>query len=119
MMENIISKELLSEVLGSKVTRIEYKKDNYTIGVNCIRIHYATSIYFQDINIYELAHKCKEWAYEKKHYLIESRFSLGCSGVSQVAKNGLSEYEEIFHENSEAEAIFKACQLILDNKVKK
>ena len=70
----------------------------------------------QNINIYEFAFKCKEWAYNDK----------SLCGYSIELKSYKSEFgywlcelisEDItFSGDTEPEAIFAACQWILDNR---
>ena len=124
MSKEIISKELLREVLGRKtITDIAgdgWGKDD------------EIAYWFQDrvfcINIYELAHKCKEWAYAKG-YSISSAYGFGDDEMSfsyaSLDKIGVGldtgsiENIDVFHSmatRDEPEAIFKACQWILDNK---
>ena len=68
------------------------------------------------INVHELAHKCKEWAALKDYEI----YSLdGFAGMNpQGGDGGSSYFLDEFHGESEVEAIFKACQWILDNKEK-
>ena len=47
-------KSILSTVLSRKIVDIQTTKNNYTILENNYRIHYESSIYFQDINKFEL-----------------------------------------------------------------
>lgn len=134
VMEKIISNELLSEVLGVDVidTKAIRKVLEYYIDVGGI-----TDI--RSINIYELAHKCKEWAKKIKFIYMNkgkplSETSAGLEirvsvkqlyndwyGVDIVTLD--SRFRTIstlnhktFH--TEHEAIFKACQWILENKEK-
>jgi len=129
-----ISPELLSEVLGKKVYRTKMYGSNY------IDVHYDQERYmpvFDRINIYEIAHKCKEWAFNKNKFL--------SSGISKYAptdkKNRMKAYycrvgykvyachtgtvqinngcEYTSLGNSEPEAIFKACEWILKQKENK
>jgi len=90
---------LLSEVLG--VTCNDNTEYN-----NTILFHTKNKT---GINIYELAHKCKEWA--KNHgYLLYSVPDL-C-----IVKTFNLEYCVDFGLDTEIESIFRACQWILDNK---
>lgn len=59
----MISKELLSEVLNLNITYIEHCNNS---------IIYKISVYAreEEVNIYELAHKCKEWALNKGYQII-------------------------------------------------
>jgi len=124
----MISKELLSEVLGLKIKQLDYYSDTKnTIVFTDTYKNYG----WQLENIYELAHKCKEWA---KYYgfKIHSGYSHEAIGQSYAtpmkekweAGNLIMAYcpddcpVEDFVLQTEQEAIFKACQWILDNKEK-
>jgi len=109
----MISKELLSEVLGEEVFEFEIAEDDRTM------LWFSTTKdpdIFQAINIHELATKCKEWAFEN-NFVIKSfceddgEHDGGFCGVAEIGKIRFEQYRE-------HEAIFKACQWILDNKVK-
>lgn len=78
------------------------------------------------VNIYELAHKCKEWANSYNAVIIS-----WCRGCPIEHKDELFHSEvyfahnydenidstfELFSAESELEAVFKACQWILDSK---
>ena len=114
-MNKIISKELLSEVLGFKI-------DNCWVdGSNVEWIKDGMSY----INIYELAHKCKEWAIDKD-FIIETEYegkqkAFGSYCICRIFYDGdkiYDNYSECEYYQKEPEAIFKACQWILDNKDK-
>lgn len=113
----MITKALLSEVLGlesyicekaPQTTNVRYKFD-------CIGEKRDSSI-----NIHELAHRCKEWAF-KQGYELQSRIM---SNDSQKRGNccilkAECEYEsciKIENAHTEPEAIFAACQWLLDHK---
>lgn len=122
----MISKELLSIVINKNIvaddiSNIELKENTITSiedywdedeGPNFYRSH--------TINIYELAHKCKEYAYSQG-YIISS----GLTPVLGVNKDGWAEVFSsstpldgklhTFKQLSEPEAIFKAAQWVLDN----
>ena len=107
----MISKELLSEVLGYDATpsfAIEVKGDG---------------IYSPGINIYELAHKCKEWAWGNEFELKPARSRENNDGFEYVCNVFLKTYwykdkdqypEAILYSKTEPEAIFKACEWILN-----
>ena len=70
-----------------------------------------------DINIYELAHKCKEWAFKQGYELFSRILSndnqpFGNCVVYRVEAD-LEESLHIVNDNTEQEAIFKACEWIL------
>ena len=107
----MISKELLSEVLGFGVYQ-SIRKDEY--AYNDIKLNIInTELLYDYVNIYELAHKCKEWVLKQGYRII-----IDCSkdielGI-RILKNGRDIYSN--ENKSEQQAIFKACQWILDNK---
>lgn len=112
----MISKKLLSEVL-------EYEVEWFDIEDNKLSFRFTFS---EEgfINIYELAHKCKEWAFTKGYYLssyVDSSVGAGCE-VSNIACLSFDEpilYEPTEDYLSEPEAIFKACEWILKQKDEK
>lgn len=109
----MISKELLKEVLKEKVIMVR------TIDNN---IHYTNEEpYF--INKYELAHKCKEWAKRLGwtlqsgwdcHYMAK-KYGHEDKGYYSTIQNKDFKMEE-FKCDSELEAIFKACEWIMEQK---
>lgn len=124
----MISKELLSKVLDNEVP--------YQVKVHKIIIKNNSLNYFYNskdsggglfeaneyVNIYELAHKCKEWAYSQG-YILFSKIRLNSSLASCYFDTmGKHDYEEDYHNDfraeTESEAIFKACQWILDKDSK-
>lgn len=117
----MISKELLSKVLGIADCRV-----NQMIGTT---LEYYSSIKgWRKINIYELAHKCKEWAWNTQNYQISSMFiNLEFKTAKELSEapqcqanmwNDNGEFAGYFDAKTEPEAIFKACKWILDNKDK-
>ena len=106
----MISKELLSEVLGKKVAL-----DN-NIQITRTTVHYSNVTHMAEINIYELAHKCKEWAISKNCRIFsEVQYSKHTKGarVEMVVYKGK---DQVFISDMEPKAIFKACEWILKEK---
>ena len=110
----MISKELLSEVLGHKIWKV--------MDCNMGTLRYCIypnkgdepSEYMFPINIHCLSNKCKEWAYLQYGIIIQSYLYNGKWRVDIL--KGI-EIDEFFKNiDSEPEAIFKACQWILDNR---
>ena len=100
----VISKELLSEVLGINIKRV--------INLSSAnKVHYDGERGMDTINIYELAHKCKEWA-KVQQYPIGSLVGSQCN----IASFPESISGACFYADTEPEAVYKACQWILDNK---
>ena len=105
----MISRELLSEVL---------KEDLHRIGridqvANCI--HYKIyNDFLEDtyyaVNIYELAHKCKEWSLTKGYFIYSTNElafikTLSLETLDIVFSNG---------DMNESECTFKACEWIFE-----
>jgi len=111
----IISKELLSEVVGMPYPCIT----NMRIGNNIVE--YTTyelpTHKYKEINIHELAHKCKEWALNQDiviHTFIDHNgraFARRGSGIIPTMGGNYSG-------DTEPEAIFRACEWILEQKAK-
>ena len=99
----MISKELLSEVLD-----IEIKEIGKLVEGILLSFRYPT--HWGYCNIYELAHKCKEWAISKGWVLHEVRnlkeYIIYFSGDFREPSND-------FRADTEHEAIFQACEWIL------
>lgn len=124
----MISNKLLREVLT-----IDYNFDMQPIKewqTNTLE-WYRTEVYKEhtySINIYELAHKCKEWAIKKGYtirteaydYMENDSFSGTYWWVIRLRPKVWSENgcPNCGANNSEPEAIFKACEWVLDNKDK-
>ena len=101
-----ISKELLCEVLDKDKRNITKIKNNQSKTI----VEYEQfERYWGAINIYELAHKCKEWAFDKFNYEIYTSTTYGYV---------LNEENNLVHESisleSEQQYCFDACQWILD-----
>lgn len=113
----MISKELLSEVLGRDILYC----DMSTINTNQIDyiMEFDKSEYHENrtINIYELAHKCKEWATSQGFIVLtygEAYYNVDVHYHSNKSKFGHLAFSDTAQE--EPEAIFKACAWILNNK---
>ena len=114
----MISKELLSEVLEREVTDFEYWDNN----------EYRCTAYFDGfrqrffLNIYELAHKCKEWIINKGYvlklcYVLENDTRELCFIETTLLRSNQysSDYYDI-DSKTEVEAVIKACEWILNSK---
>lgn len=104
------SKELLSEVFGENVTKIGNTVGNnltFETFDNMFSGEFSNHV----INIYELAHLCKEWASE---YLLSSYMDGG--KIWWCYSNHINYSHLNIDADTEPEAIFKACQWIFDNK---
>ena len=102
-----ISKELLSEVLKKEIEN----RDISYVEIYKNVVIYKVSIYDreEEINIYELAHKCKEWARDKYNITISSAL------YSNYAKSWNVDKDKSYTAKTEVEVIIKACEWILEN----
>ena len=100
-MENLISKELLSEVLGVDIRKI----NNSILDGNLY--YYKTFVKCKSkINIYELGFKVKEWSYSKCNEIIS--YTEG----SEVYQTQLGKKVKDFYADSELKAIIKAAEWV-------
>ena len=121
----MISKELLSIVLGIPLLHIRYNDTTnlYEIFKEDL-FNWSAGSYGRwsnlEVNIYELAHKCKEWAVNlspNKHALSsyarwgDIRNYKKTNGSYYICQHLVSGIQ--FEAESEPEAIFKACEWIL------
>ena len=123
-----ISKELLSELYNFDVKDfVKLGTDDVTCEVRFNGL--KNGLKYKIVNIYELAHQGKEWAIELGYCL---RSCIHDNGSNErfysICEVLTPSYEscslfDILHKtteaNTEIEAIFKACQWILDNKTNK
>ena len=105
----MISKKLLSEVLSSNVQDIDYEFMSKSFSESVIRYYANGKDYL--INIYELAHKCKEWAYNTTGLAVWSTV-LTNGSKSEVFK--VASLENDFYADTEQESIFQACEWIME-----
>ena len=111
----MISKALLSEVLGIPLLHIRYNNTTnlYEIFKEDL-FNWSDGSYGRwsnlEVNIYELAHKCKAWALNLGYILYSAVHGYECYIDS---RNFIDNTPVRFLSESEPEAIFKACQWIL------
>ena len=111
----MISKELLSEICQTNLMSLGKLE---VVGSDiCLYDCSMQPDIYMCWNIYELAHKCKEWAYSQG-YILFSKIRLNSSLAScyfdTMGKHDYEdEYQDDFRAETEPEAIFKACQWIL------
>jgi hypothetical protein len=97
---------LLSEVLGIEILSVKEVKQTSIIRY---KFNAIGEIRDSSINIYELAHLCKEWAYNRKYSLL----------TKLTNKSALCEIEDIdktFIGYSEPDSIFNACEWLREYK---
>lgn len=106
-------KELLSKVLDIRDNcEFRYKELDSNNLNECIVIGWDGEDYF-DVNVYELAHKCKEFCKNNGIILLSS-----CEYIYlyDSYNNGLLEYiHRIEVDITEIDAIFKATHWVLEN----
>lgn len=119
-----ISKELFENVMGIKLgnvhnTEQELLVTNEVAMFTDIKKTYKLGHPIDTIGIHELAHKCKIWAFNNGFSICVYNINDGYKiEVSQRGK-GYFSYKSLFFDlEAEPEEIFKACQWILDNKIK-
>ena len=112
-----ISKELLSEVLGTEIKYFEtdIKKINYHINsdIKSGNIAYF-NIEWKYINIYELMHKMKEFILTEQQRM-GTYYSTSVQGWCCWLEDG----ENRGIAKTELEAVMKACEWVLKQKVDK
>ena len=114
-----ISKELIKNVL---VKETENLSDDFTFDIKDNYILFDDDGECQfEVNIYEFAFKCKEWALDKG-YTIEShtnrsfisKYNREYFSVAKIFKETDSMRINTIDESTEIEAIIKACNWILE-----
>lgn len=122
-----ISKELLSVVLKDKLYLLIDENFTYSIVDNYVLFAEDECVIFE-INIYEFAFKCKEWAFKQGYELHTNIIEVIAifKEVSNMCNHGhferlpLKSWQEIEYNietNSEVEAIIKACEWILEKEI--
>ena len=111
----MISKELLRDCQDYKINIARIS----TVDYNNHLLYEFENGDQERINIHELDHKCKKWAFNKGYY-IDLNLSKECVTVelydsSDVKCNRIFPMQFNREFNTEPEAIFKACEWILDN----
>lgn len=118
-MKTLPSKELFIEVLNIKIENIKKSVDDFSLYGVVIENEMAylrnknTLFDLEEICIYKLAYKCKEWAI-KKEFIVTSQINTYASysyiGLDELYGGFIKEFEA----NTEPEAIFKACEWIME-----
>lgn len=109
--KNIITSKLLSEVLGREVKE---GKGRIVINDNLVTFAYIDEDMWSDINIHELAFKCKEWAVnEHDIYISTVAGEDRKSGVFYTSSFKFKNIRIDLYECTEPEVIFSSCDHIL------
>jgi len=105
----MISKELLSEVLGFETRDVRLSEN-----LSSLVLYTCNECEGKGLNIHELAHKVKEWAYNNNYFITSN---LKEANVYPINSDGwIMKLELSIDEKTEPEAIFKAGQWILENR---
>ncbi len=112
-----ISKELLSAVLGQNIVGIPNVPKDFPSFV-FYNIESKSNII--SLNVYELAHRCKEWAFDQDLEVV-AYLAIGYEKWFAQVENVDDVLFMKDNIDTEPEAIFKACEWILNriNKEKK
>ena len=108
----MISKQLLSEVLSCEI--LSFYLDEVTLLYTYNKIKCIDENYQDEINIYELANKCKEWAFKKDKYKWLFSYKSFTKCHCDIVDNQNRKFIFIsFAGDNEPEAVFKACEWVL------
>ena len=103
----MISKKLLSKILEVKV--LEEPKMHL---IRKQELCYWTTLGLVEVNIHELAFKCKEWAWNKDYGIFSAVSGKGAVCMFGLRKQTIDSFKSL-NGNTEPEAIFKVCEWIL------
>ena len=108
----MISKELLSEVLGEQY----YIRNN-----KVLKIWIESDTQFsEEVNLHKLAHKCKEWANSKEYILYSAKmFSDNEFAYSCFIPDSIIDGTKRWYSDTEPQCIFNACEWVLKQKEKR
>jgi hypothetical protein len=108
----MISKELLSEVLNEEIYICDFRNGHCICST---KYEYECAV-VRHINIYELAHKCKEWAWKNDYALVVSPNDIEVySLVDGRTVHNANDFHGEYPYN--VAFIFKACQWILEHRI--
>ncbi len=112
MDKSIISKELCGEVIGIPCNAIQ----SISIGKSIVSVRKINGI-VEEYNIYEVAHKCKEYLLDEGYYIVIHPFKV------ELFEKDSNEFMRDFHYPIKSKAIpyninreIEACQWIYDNE---
>lgn len=115
---NLPSRELLSNVFNTNVDKnsISIDADNcisFNSGKEKVYPYFLISPKL--INIYELAHKCKEWAFNQNYTIRTAKWDKDYY-EAKILGHYLTTKKKLIKAITEPEAVFKACDYILKEK---
>lgn len=104
-----ISKELIKNVLAKETENLS---DDFTFNIKDNYILFADECECQfEVNIYEFAFKCKEWAYKNEYDIWSITW-----GAVEFQNNKKYNGTKRITEDTEIKAIIKACNWILEQQ---
>jgi hypothetical protein len=115
-MKNILNIEI-SAIKEIVLNVLDYPQGIKDIGFeedNTILVLSNTAMHFDEINIYELANKCKQYA-TFYNYAIESIVYEEGTSVSVWDNSYIQIFYNLDNVETEPEAIFKACEWVISN----
>ena len=119
-MSEVISKELLSEVMPKWIIIESSGKYTDEYGFDAIEFTSSfndalggKSLSSEKINIHELAHKCKEWAYDSGYRVEESAYEFIVYAPGESLPHS---FKTNLDKKFDPERCFMSCQWILENK---
>ncbi len=111
------SKELLSAVYGTKITKCDNKINDFTNVLYFESKQYGSDEYIKFyVNINQMAYGMKKWALTEGFYVLSMIDEFGGMALVSTKKNS-NIHNEVASE--EAEAVFKICEWILNQQNKK
>jgi len=105
----MISKELLSEVLGEDFEIL-------SIGKHFVKIRHLEAYTSVEWCIHKVAHECKEWAFNN-NMMFDIRWHTNVNPF-RISVMTYGKDSQFFVGGTEPEAVFLATQWLLDNKEK-
>ena len=117
MKELIISTELASSVLGKEVTKCSLiNKTRNSINITYFEDKEDFNTICREWSIYEFAFKCKEWIFSKGYSQLSGKDRIYEKGQGFVCSVGSTTVLiKDLYADTEIEAIFKACEWLLEN----
>jgi len=96
----MLNKKLMSLVLKEEIIDIQEDKENNIV------IYKTKENKTKEINLYELAYKCKRYVYEELGYVIDSTFAIFTVVVLRIGNVDVKRFVNAF----EYEAVFEALK---------
>lgn len=114
---------MITEELFRVVTHYgKYRYTRLSFEGNLVKVSLDGQTHFGSINIYELAHKCKEWAFWNDYYVITKLRMPDIYRGEHKIDYGVEIYQQdnlvkqSWWAESEPKAILQACEWILEQQ---